>query len=76
MTGLVLQLNGVEMPHPKKPLSQVSRHVSALQFAFCCKIQITVSISAMQRQSLFVVSLLLHILSTPLFVFTITYANL
>ena len=75
ITGLVLQLNGVVIPQPRKPLSQVSRQLSALQFAFCCRIQMTVSISAMQRQSLlFEASLLLHILSTPLFVFNITYA--
>ena len=76
ITGLVLQLSGAEIPHPRKPRSQVSKHVSLLQFAFCCKIQMTVSISEMQRHSLlFEASLLLHILSTPLFVFNITYAK-
>lgn len=75
ITGLVLQLNGVVTPQPRNPLSQVSRQLSALQFAFCCRMQMTVSISAIQRQSLlFEASLLLHILSTPLFVFNITYA--
>ena len=58
VTGLVLQPT-VVVPHPKNPRSQVSRQQSPQQLAFCCRILITVSISAMHLQESF--STLLHI---------------
>lgn len=58
ITGLVLQTSELA-PHPKNPLSQVSRQFSE-HSAFCCKILMTVKISAMQLQ--FSSFLLLHIL--------------
>jgi len=45
-TGLVLHFIEAIL-HPKKPRSQVSKQVSSLQ-AFCCKINITFKISAIQ----------------------------
>ena len=58
ITGLVLQLN-VETPQPKKSRSQVSRQDSLEQLAFCCRMLITVRISAMHLQES--LSVLLHI---------------
>ena len=48
--GLVLHPT-VETLHPKNPLSQVSRQQLSEQFAFCCRIEITVRISAIHLQS-------------------------
>jgi hypothetical protein len=60
ITGRVLQFTEL-VQHPKKPLSQVSKQASP-HSAFCCKILITVKISAIHLQSS---ELLLHIKSTP-----------
>ena len=56
--GLVLQLK-VVVPQPKNPRSQVSKQQSPQQLAFCCKILMTVNISAIHLQESF--STLLHI---------------
>ena len=58
ITGLVLQPMHVGDP-PKNPLSQESKQCSLLQLAFCCKMHITVNISAMHLQPSSLV--LLHI---------------
>lgn len=65
--GLVLHPM-VDMLHPKNPLSQVSKQQLSEQFAFCCKMEMTVRISAMHLQSF--VSLL-HIYNPPLHCFLI-----